>query len=210
MTERKRRTMPGITFLDFLSCLTMLFFLLFILAILQVNTKGKPTIETLGTVAVVATWPEKQRSDVDLWMQNPNGVIAYFANPADGLMFLEHDDLAYYKVKGEKQHYERMIIQQAINGEYTVNLMLYRMDSDSSAPVRVTVTLWRLRGNDRVITTVHLTLDRTGQEKTAFRFSLNDAGQIDHINHLQKVLLGKETSRSTPSTSPTNGNGFGP
>lgn len=197
--------MPGITFLDFLSCLTMLFFLLFILAILQVNpTKGKPTIETLGTVAMVATWPEEKRSDVDLWVQSPDGQIAYFANPAVGFLFLEHDDLAFNKVKGETKHYERMIVQQAVNGEYVVNIMMYRLEGGTGT-VPVTVTLWRLRGNDKVVTTVHLTLDRTGEEKTAFRFRLNDAGEISHISHLQKKLMGAESANYSPPNNPAVG-----
>lgn len=203
--KRQRRSFPGIAYLDLLVNLLMVFVVLVALLVTLVKpTMGKPSIETLGTVAVVMTWPEYDNSDIDLWMQNPDGNIAFFANPSQGYMFLEHDDLAYFKVKGEKRHYERMIIQQAINGEYVVNIMLYRKEMPSrDARIPVTVTLWRLRGNDQVITTVHLTLDTQGQEKTAFRFRLNAAGEISHVSHLQKRLLGKEVQQ--PYTVP-NGN----
>lgn len=204
--KRQRRSFPGIAYLDLLVNLLMVFVVLVALLVTLVKpTVGKPSIETLGTVAVVMTWPENDNSDIDLWMQNPNGVIAFFGNTSAGYMFLEHDDLAYFKVKGETKHYERMIIQQSINGEYVVNIMLYRKGDTSEnvdAHIPVTITLWRLRGNDEVITVVHLTLDTTGQEKTAFRFSLNDAGEISHVNHLQKKLLGKEqqSPQSVPSS----------
>lgn len=194
--KRQRRSFPGIAYLDLLVNLLMVFVVLVALLVTLVKpTIGKPSIETLGTVAVVMTWPEYDNSDIDLWMQNPHGEIAFFGNPSAGYMYLEHDDLAYFKVRGEKQHYERMIIQQSINGEYVVNAMLYRKgstDENRDARIPIVITLWRLRGNDEVITVVHLTLTVTGQETTAFRFKLNDAGEISHINHLQKKLLGKE------------------
>lgn len=209
--KRQRRSFPGIAYLDLLVNLLMVFVVLVALLVTLVKpTVGKPSIETLGTVAVVMTWPEADNSDLDLWMQNPNGVIAYFANPSAGYMFLEHDDLAYYKVKGEKRHYERMIIQQSVNGEYVVNVMLYRKETPSKdRDIPVTITLWRLRGNDEVITVIHLTITTNGSEKTAFRFKLNDAGEISHVNHLQKKLLGHEQATAAPvqSFSPPPGSG---
>lgn len=202
--KRQRRSMPGIAYLDLLVNLLMVFVVLVALTLALVKPHaGKPAIETLGTVAVVMTWPEKDNSDVDLWMQSPKGSIAFFGSPSVDYMYLEHDDLAYFPVKGQKQHYERMIIQQAITGEYIVNAMLYRKgDSLASKDVNipVTVQLWRLRGNDQVISTVHFTITTQGSEHTAFRFSLNDANVIFHVNHLSKKMLGHQYDNSAPPT----------
>lgn len=200
--KRQRRSFPGIAYLDLLVNLLFVFVVLVALTLTLVKpSAGKPTIETLGTVAVVMTWPEADNSDIDLWVQAPDGQIAYFGNPSITGLFLEHDDLAYFKVAGEKRHYERMIVQQSSNGEYVVNSMLYRKGDPTENRDRIipiTITLWRLRGNDEVITTKHLTLLVTGEEKTAFRFTLNKASEISGINTLQKKLLGHEKSRPVP------------
>lgn len=146
-----------------------------------------PSIPTFGSYAIVMTWPGSNQDDVDLHVVSPDGEDAYFASPSTRDMNLEHDDIPGYDVK-EKTHHERTIIRAAQRGEYVVNAHLF--GKRTPGPVSVTVTLYRLRGSDKTIITERFTLFGGGQEHTAFRFTLNGAGDISSINHLQKRLIG--------------------
>lgn len=149
--------------------------------------RSPPSIPTFGSYAVVMTWPGKNMDDVDLHVQNPQGEDAYFGDLSTTGMNLEHDDIP--SVEGpEPVHHERTVVRRASPGEYTVNAMLY--EQDTPGPVTVTVTLYKLRGQDSVATSETFQLARGGAEHTAFRFVLDQNGDLKSINHLQKDLVG--------------------
>lgn len=191
-----KRSLPGIAFIDFLSNQVILFVVLFVLAFLLVKPKASvPSIVTQGYYAVVVTWANGSPDDVDTYVRDPRDGIVYFASSQVDLMHLEQDDLGTghsntatsgghtYKVKINQ---ERTIIQGIIPGEYIVNVQMF--EKRSPGPTKVTIRLYKLQGPDRVVTETTVTLRANGDEKTAFRFTLNAAGDITNINHLPKEL----------------------
>lgn len=133
------------------------------LALISVPKRQHSAIETLGYYAVTLTWTDGSTSDVDLYVRDPAGNITYYANSDPGGLYLEHDDLG----RPDKLNYERILLRTIERGEYVVNVHAYRLEERR---VPVTVTIWRLRGQDREIASKSLVLIQTGQEKTVFRF----------------------------------------
>ena len=197
--------------IDFLCCLLLVVYML-----IAPPVKSKPSIDTLGYYAVVVTWRDGSTNDVDTYVEDPQDHIVYFANPQTGLMHLEQDDLGTgvsntTSVNGRqvvvKQNQERVILQGIVPGEYIVNVHLYSQRQHTPEPV--TIKLYRLRGEDEVLITQHVVLQREGDQKTAFRFTLNSAGHMCCVNHLQKNLVGAVLGNTQGSGDVPPGYGYG-
>jgi hypothetical protein len=176
--------------IDFLCCLLLVVYTL-------IGTPEKAaSIDTFGQYAVEVAWPAGQVDDVDTYVQDPAGNLAWFADSDVGLMHLEHDDLG--KSSDRLQHgdavavvndnEERVVLRGAIPGEVTVNVHAYRKAADGPVPVRV--ALYRLRGDDRTLLRRTVRLRYQGEELTAFRFTLDSAGTLVDHNELSKPLVG--------------------
>lgn len=164
-----------------------------ILAITETPKSVPMRIDTLGVYAVTVSWRAGSNDDVDLWVQDPQGRIAWFRQQDAGLMHLESDDLGT-AVSGTfdgvvvRDNGERTIIKGTIPGEYIVNLHMYTKQDPGATTC--TVRLWELRGNDRIMIEKRIVLVRQGQETTAFRFTLNRAGDASRFNTLPKTFVG--------------------
>lgn len=189
---RRGRGLPQIMVVDFLAALVLLLF-----ALVKLATYQPAAVKTAGVYAVVVSWPGARNDDVDSYVQDPAGEIVYFSNPSAGLMHLEHDDLGR-RISGNQSFHgetrratgpneERVILRGTLPGEYVANVHLYR--KAGLAPVPVTVTLWTLRGRDSQVTTTRLLLQREGDEKTAFRFTLDQAGAVTSTSHRPKHFV---------------------
>ena len=176
--------------IDFLCCLLLVVYTM-------IAPPPKPaSIDTLGQYAVEVTWPAGRNDDVDTYVEDPAGNIVSFSDHDVGLMHLEHDDLGK---SSDRVHYagteavvndnrERVVLRGVVPGEVTVNVHAYRMTGPGACPV--TVKLYRLRGDDRTLLERQLTLERRGEEVTAFRFALDRRGKLISHNELSKKLLG--------------------
>jgi hypothetical protein len=177
------RPLPAFAAIDFLSCLLVVF-------VAVALTSRPPQVKTYGAYAVVLTWP-KGPNDVDLYVRDPQGATAFFGNPQVDQMQLEHDDLGTartaYAHANENQ--ERIVLRSAAPGQWIANVQLYNR-VQGVAPILVAVTLWDLRTEDRVAYKDTRTLKRNGDERTAFRFTIDHAGKIAGISHLPLSLSG--------------------
>ena len=185
---RGRRTLAMIVVVDFLAALTLMQ-----QAIIARSTieKKPPAVQTFGQYAVTVTWPGNRHDDIDTYVRDPAGGIVWYAATQVDAMQLEHDDLGTQGSgygQGQQQE-ERVVIRQATPGEYVVNVHYYR--ANDSRPVPVSVALWDLRGNDRLILTRQVTLAQQGDERTVFRFTLNQRGEMTGSNRLPVSLLDK-------------------
>lgn len=190
----RNRSRPQQAAIDFLVVLLMIFT---IIALTEKPKANPPRIDTLGMYAVVVTWPAGSNDDVDTYVRDPAGDICYFAATGVGLMHLEQDDTGTAStgtitVNGRKivanQNTERVILRGTMVGEYIANIHMYAYN-DPGHPVKVTVQLWRLRGNDELVTQRTLTLSKEGQELTAFRFTINAAQNITNTNTLPRDIV---------------------
>ena len=204
---RKPGGYPMVAAFDVQSALLIMFVILVLTAV----PKATPLrIETLGFYAVKAVWAKDSNDDVDLYVRDPQGHIVYFANQDAGLLHLEYDDMGtgisgtYTLPSGKKvvvhENSERTVVRGVDTGEYTVNLQMYR--KDSTGPVRVTVQLWRLRGNDTVAYERTVALSRKGQEETAFRITMRGSGDVGSFNTLPRKFVGVAAQQGAFAPSP--------
>jgi hypothetical protein len=73
-----------------------------------------------------------------------------------------------------------------------VNVRLFAR-REGTAPIPVSVTLWDLQGADRVVYSDSRDLTHTGDERTAFRFTIDQAGKAGAISHLPASIGSNET-----------------
>lgn len=132
-----------------------------------------------GDVLVEIRWPDAIDADVDLWVRAPGDVPVGYSNRS-GLVFdLLRDDLGRHMDPSEV-NYEVAYGRARPAGEYVVNVHLYR-NSAGIFPVPVTVTV-SARGEAgapmRRLLVGRTELRRVGEERTVFRFRLDDGGRI--------------------------------
>lgn len=171
--------------IDFLSALVLVVYVL-------ISPPSKPvSVETFGMYAVTLSWQAKAKDDIDLWVQDPDGNIAWFGQPSAGLLHLEHDDLGQ---SGEEQggrtvyhNGERTVLRGIVPGEYQVSVMCY---FGCGLPVPATVELWSLRGDDRRVLRRRVVLRFKGDEQSGFRFTVNPAGEIAGTSDLPVHIVG--------------------
>jgi hypothetical protein len=126
-----------------------------------------------------------------------------------GSMHLERDDRGDYKnmivVNGttirNPIREEIVAVRGLIPGEYVINVHHYLATTPDPVPVAVRVE--KINPKVEVVFYDRLTLDHTGDEKTAVRFTIGEDGKIADINTHPKSLI-RET-RKVRSNIPTTG-----
>lgn len=135
------------------------------LVLLMVVPEQESQIETFGAYAITMSWTTGSRSDVDLYVKEPGGGIVYFGSRDAGLLHLEHDDRGV----PDRRNYERIVLRGEQEGEFLVNVQMYRKREPRAAHIRV--ELWRLLGRDAMVHSQRLVLRDEYEERTAFRFT---------------------------------------
>jgi hypothetical protein len=185
---------------DFVSNLFLVFFLLAMLLLVAVAaTRARPSVPTPGEYAVVITWPARSDDDVDLWVQSPQGELAWYGARQSRSLHLEMDDLGHVSDSSGRNR-ERTVIRVAEDGEYAASVHLYRQDTaDGIDPVPVRAELWRLAGTDRRLLVRRVILAEQGQEQTLFRWTLR-RGRVVDASTLPKriVTLRRDTAALAP------------
>jgi hypothetical protein len=181
------RPLPAFAAIDFLSCLLVVF-------VAVALTSAPPQVKTYGAYAVVITWPSGD-NDVDLYVRDPNGALSSFATPQVDQMQLEHDDLGTANTNYGRSHanQERTVLRGATPGHWIANVRLYSR-GPGARPIPVAVTLWDLRSEDRVVYRDTRRLTHQGDERTAFRFTIDRAGNVGAISHLPLSLVASTTT----------------
>jgi hypothetical protein len=184
------RPLPAFAAIDFLSCLVVVF-------VAVALTSRPPQVKTYGSYAVVVTWP-KTKNDVDLYVRDPQGGISYFGKAQVDQMQLEHDDLGRGRTSyaGSKENQERTVVRTATPGQWIANVSLFARHQGST-PIPVAVKLWDLRHEDRVVYAKTVQLQNTGDERTAFRFMINQGGDVTAISHSPLSLAWSTTNFAT-------------
>src|SRR6185436_2197689 len=87
---------------------------------------------------------------------------------------------------------EIVTLRGIVAGEYTVNISHFQ--ATTGQPVTVSVKVQKLNPVAQVIFDNRLTLDHTGEEKTALRFWLDAEGKVVDVQQRHKSLM--ETFRN--------------
>src|SRR5262245_12294293 len=175
------RALPAFAAIDFLSCLLVVF-------VAVAVTSRPPEVKTYGSYAVVAKWPAG-RSDIDVYVRDPAGHLCYFHQMQAGQMQLEHDDLGTSATNYGAGHpnVERTVIRGTTAGQYVVGANLF-LRRPPAGRIPVSVELWNLQGNDRVLKARTVYVARTGDQRTPFRFTVDSAGNVTAFSYLPADL----------------------
>lgn len=142
------------------------------------------SVTTFGQYAVTLT--SHTSDDVDLYVRDPLGHIAWFGGLQSGALSLEHDMIPGKTDPTRDGVHELTVIRESTPGEYVANVDLYM----GSAAAPVTVEVWDLRGmHKRLVLSRTLTLRRVGEERTAFRWRLDRRGDYAGHDDLPVSLL---------------------
>lgn len=146
------------------------------------------TVDIKAEMLISATWPDNNPDDIDLYVMDPLGNVAWYHNPASGFLTLDRDDRGSYlnsvQVNGKTVtsalRQETVSVRGIVPGEYVINV--YAFTNDSKKPVPVTVKVEKINPKLKVIYYDTVTLTHEGDEKTVVRFSLSDEGEVGDLN----------------------------
>jgi hypothetical protein len=174
---------------------------LFFLALLAVSPDSKEgKISSKAEFIITMDWPDNHPDDLDLFVQDPVGNVAWYRRREAGFLTLDRDDRGgandFIVVNGKKIptpiREEIVAVRGIVPGEYTVNVSHFQ--ALTGQPVAATVKVQKLNPSVQVIFDNKVMLDHSGQEKTALRFSLDAEGKVIDVHQRPKSLL--ETFRN--------------
>ena len=205
MGERimKRNYHTNMAFLDLLFNTLLCFAALFCLAFILINpSKKNKTVEAKAEFMITIIWPADMDDDVDTYVEDPEGNLVAFNRREQGLMHLDRDDVGFssdriqtsFGVVEYKENREIVSLRGIVPGEYVVNVHMYTKREDKETPV--TILLEKINPF-KLVTARNVVLVQQGDEKTAFRFTLDDEGKVIDTNNLEKSLTSKNP-RPTP------------
>ncbi|WP_201286470.1 hypothetical protein, partial [Escherichia coli] len=130
----------------------------------------------------------------DLFVQDPAGNIAWYRHREAGFLTLDRDDRGgandFIVVNGKKIaspiREEIVTLRGVVAGEYTVNVSHFQ--ATTGEPVQANVKVQKLNPTAQVIFDDKLTVDHTGDEKTAVRFRLDAEGKVINVDRRPKSL----------------------
>lgn len=197
---KNRGEFPGIATVDVCINLVLVFAVLLKLSLLAINVQSAESaqkrVKSNALFLIKVVWPGESDDDVDTYLSDPVSHLVFFKRLQDGLMNLDRDDtgsssnmvtLPDGRVVKSAYNEEQVEIRGIVEGEYIVNVHMYRKASPT--PTKVIVTLYKVaEGEDVQIHEKVLTLAEQ-QEKTAFRFTLTRSGEVADINELPTSLI---------------------
>ncbi len=190
----RRRTFTD-PFTDMLFNALIGFTFLFLVAILFINPVPKSgIIDPKAEYIITIGWEDLSPDDIDIWVENPRGEIVWFRNPEAGLLHLDRDDRGNFKdtilVQGEEitnpLNQEVVTLRGVVPGEYIVNLHYY--ETQTQSPVDVRAKLEKVNPKLETLYYGTVKLEKSGEEKTAFRFRIGRDGNVHDINKLAKSM----------------------
>jgi hypothetical protein len=174
------------------------FFFIALLAISPDSKDGK--IDSKAEFIITMDWPDNHPDDLDLFVQDPLGNIAWYRHREAGFLTLDRDDRGgandFIVVNGRKIpspiREEIVTVRGVVAGEYTVNISHFQ--ATTGEPVAATVKVQKLNPTAQVVFDDKIVVDHTGDEKTALRFKIDSEGRVVDVTRRPKSLL--ETFRS--------------
>jgi hypothetical protein len=175
---------------------------LFFIALLAISPDSKEgKVDSKAEFIITMDWPDNHPDDLDLFVQDPIGNIAWYRHREAGFLTLDRDDRGgandFIVVNGRKLpspiREEIVTVRGVVAGEYTVNVSHFA--ATTGQPVAATVKVQKLNPTAQVIFDDKVTVDHSGDEKTAVRFKVDAGGKVIDVFQRPKSLL--ETFRST-------------
>ena len=131
---------------------------LFFIALLAITPEARDgKVDSKAEFIVTMDWPDNHPDDLDLFVQDPAGNIAWYRHRESGFMVLERDDRGgandFILVNGKKIsspiREEIVTIRGIVPGEYTVNVSHFQ--ATTGMPVPATVKVQKLNPVTQVV-----------------------------------------------------------
>jgi len=169
------------------------FFFIALLAISPDAKEGK--IDAKAEFIITMEWPDNHPDDLDLFVQDPVGNVAWYRHREAGFLTLDRDDRGgandFILVNGTKIpspiREEIVTVRGVVPGEYTVNVSHFQ--ATTGQPVAATVKVQKLNPSAQVVFDDKVIVDHSGDEKTALRFKLDAEGKVIDVHRRPKSLL---------------------
>ena len=194
--QRHERRWP-IPYLDLSNTLFFFFVALFAIALLAISdADARKKIDTMSKLLVTLTWRDGSANDVDLSLKVPNSEVVWFRKRQAAFASLDHDNLGMGNTNvldGEGNPVvatgrdEVIYIRQTMPGTYVVNVNLYSQYGNEPEPV--TVTLASVEPSYRQVITRKLTLTDKHEEHTAFRFTVDEHGNVKSTDLVEELFV---------------------
>src|ERR1700760_2320554 len=158
---------------------------LFFIALLAISPDSKDgKVDSKAEFIITMDWPDNHPDDLDLFVQDPLGNIAWYRHREAGFLTLDRDDRGggndFIVVNGKKIpspiREEIVKVRGIVRGKYTVNVSHFK--GTTRQAVEAMVKVQKLNPTAQVIFDDKVALDHTGDEKTAVRFTLNSEGKV--------------------------------
>jgi hypothetical protein len=169
---------------------------LFFIALLSISPDAKEgKIDSKAEFIITMDWPDNHPDDLDLFVQDPIGNIAWYRHREAGFLTLDRDDRGgandFIIINGRKLpspiREEIVTVRGVVAGEYTVNISHFQ--ATTGQPVEATVKVQKLNPAAQVVFDDKVMVDHTGDEKTALRFKLDAEGKVIDVHRRPKSLL---------------------
>jgi hypothetical protein len=169
---------------------------LFFIALLSISPDSKDgKIDSKAEFIITMDWPDNHPDDLDLFVQDPIGNIAWYRHREAGFLTLDRDDRGgandFIIINGRKLpspiREEIVTVRGVVAGEYTVNISHFQ--ATTGQPVPATVKVQKLNPVAQVVFDDKVMVDHTGDEKTALRFKLDAEGKVIDVHRRPKSLL---------------------
>lgn len=193
--RRAKRVHEQDPFTDLLFNSLLAFTLLFIVTILFLNPPAKQgIIDPKAEFIITIKWDDNSLNDVDTWVEGPRGVV-WYRNPEQGLLHLDRDDRGQQNdsilVDGVEVvnplNQEVVTIRGIVPGQYIVNVNYYEKKTSKQANVEVRMV--KVNPQLEVVYYGTLVLEEKGDEKTALRFTIDEAGKVTDVSTLFKSIV---------------------
>lgn len=178
-----------VPFTDMLFNVLLGFAFMVFIAFSLINPTAKTgAVDIKGEFLITMNWPDDDPDDMDLYVQDPAGNVAWYWQKEAGLMNLDRDDRGDYRntitVNGRKirssLRQEMTSIRGIIPGEYVVDANEYMQMKPGPIPVSVKVE--KLNPKASVVYYGTHVFDHKGQEETFVRFTVDSDGKVTDVN----------------------------
>jgi hypothetical protein len=173
---------------------------LFFIALLTMNPEAKTgKIDSKAEFIITMNWPDNHPDDIDLYVEDPLGNIAWYHQREAGFLVLDRDDRGALNdslvVNGKKIsspiRQEIVSVRGIVPGEYTVNIHYYLkyFPNTPTVPVPIMVKVEKLNPEVEIVYADTTVLEHPGQEKTAVLFRVAEDGRVLDVYHRDKSLI---------------------
>jgi len=202
MQRQNNRYGFWVSFIDILFNLLIVFITLAIIELLLIKQTTVDGVKNKNEFVVTLNWP-KGNNDVDIWIQEPGGIIVNYVQREGSVVHLDRDDLGdsndIMEIDGEKVvnplNQEIVGFRGIKPGEYIINIHLYRTvenythSKPLNEPINVVVKLDKMNPIVKTIFVRELSFTDNRQEIHVARFTVGANGDIHDVTYLLPLSL---------------------